>query len=75
MGGAVLGASYMQFGPNYMWPSMLQEVRNIKKHFNGKKGNGGGNGGGDDTSGSLMEIPRKIRIKLFGKKAAVPEEQ
>lgn len=61
----------MHFGPNYLWPGILQEVRNVKAHFRGGKENGGG----DDTSGVLMEIPKKIRLKLLGKKAAVPEEQ
>jgi hypothetical protein len=63
----------MQFGPNYIWSNMLQGVRDTKKYINGKKGGRNG-GGGDDTSGVLMEIPRKIRLKLLGKKAVVPED-
>jgi hypothetical protein len=60
----------MQFGPNHMWPFLLQTIRDLKK-----SGRGNGNGGGDRTSGVLMEMPNKLRIKLLGKKAVVPEEQ
>lgn len=57
----------MQFGPTYIWPMMLKTVRKIKK-------NSKGNGNGDDTSGVLMEMPKRLRWKLFGKKAVVPED-
>jgi hypothetical protein len=60
----------MQFGPNYVWPFMLQTVRDLKK-----SGKGNGNGGGDKTSGALMVMPNKLRLKLLDKKAVVPEEQ
>lgn len=63
----------MQFGPNYMWPYMIKTVRNLKKSIG--KGEGGSNNGGDKTSGALMEMPEKIRARLLGKKAAVPEKQ
>lgn len=63
----------MQFGPNNMWPYMINTVRDLKKSVgNGK----GGNGGGDKTSGALMEMPERIRAKLLGKKTVVvPEKQ
>lgn len=67
MGGASLGLVYMKFGPTYVWPIMLKTVRQLKN-------NGKGNGNGDDTSGVLMEIPNRIKWRLFGKKAAIPEE-
>lgn len=53
-----------------MWPFMLQTIQNLKKSSTGN-----GNGGGDKTSGVLMEMPKRLRLKLFGKKAVVPEEQ
>lgn len=59
----------MQFGPTYVWSNMIQTVRSLKS----KKGNG--SGGGDDKSGALMEMPKRIKWRLFGKKVAVPEEQ
>lgn len=75
LGGAALGIAYMQFGPNHMWPYMVSTVRDLKRSVgNGKGGNN--NGGGDKTSGALMEMPERIRAKLFGKKTvAVPEKQ
>lgn len=68
LSGAALGLTYLKFGPSYIWPNVLKTVRTIKK-----KGDGGG--GGDDHSGALMEMPKRIEWRLFGKKAAVPEEQ
>ncbi|KAG2213455.1 hypothetical protein INT47_009129 [Mucor saturninus] len=67
LGGATLGLAYMQFGPNYVWPWMLNAVRKIKR-------NGKGNGGEDDNSGVLMKIPERLRSKFLKKKVAVPEE-
>lgn len=65
----------MQFGPNHMWPYMINTVRDLKKSVgNGKGGNS--NGGSDKPSGALMEMPERIRAKLLGKKTvAVPEKQ
>lgn len=48
---------------------MLQTVRDLKR-----KGKGNGDGG-DKSSGALMEMPKRIKLRLFGKKAPVPEEQ
>ncbi|OAC98297.1 hypothetical protein MUCCIDRAFT_86389 [Mucor lusitanicus CBS 277.49] len=73
-----LGIAYMQFGPNHMWPYMINTVRNLKKSVGNGKGGGSSNnnGGGDKTSGALMEMPERIRAKIFGKKTvAVPEKQ
>ncbi|OAC98299.1 hypothetical protein MUCCIDRAFT_167930 [Mucor lusitanicus CBS 277.49] len=78
LGGAALGIAYMQFGPNHMWPYMINTVRNLKKSVGNGKGGGSSNnnGGGDKTSGALMEMPERIRAKIFGKKTvAVPEKQ
>ncbi|CEP12348.1 hypothetical protein [Parasitella parasitica] len=74
IGGAALGVAYMQFGPNYVWPYMLKTVRDMKNSV-GKGGGNSSNGGGDKTSGALMEMPEKIRARLLGKKAVVPEKQ
>ncbi|KAL9559419.1 hypothetical protein MBANPS3_000434 [Mucor bainieri] len=77
LGGAALGVAYMQFGPNHMWPYMIHTVRDLKKSVgNGKGGSNNGGGGSDKTSGALMEMPERIRAKIFGKKTvAVPEKQ
>lgn len=59
----------MKYGPTYVWPNMLQTVRDIKSRG---KGNGDG---GEKPSDTLMEIPKRMKWRLFGKKVAVPEEQ
>lgn len=53
---------------------MIKTVRDLKKSV-GKGEGSNNNGGGDKTSGALMEMPEKIRARLLGKKAAVPEKQ
>ena len=67
MSGAALGLAYMKYGPSYIWPNLLQTVRDIKKR-------GSDGGGGDDTSGILMEMPKRLRWTGFGKKLPVSEE-
>ncbi|KAI8876007.1 hypothetical protein K501DRAFT_262919 [Backusella circina FSU 941] len=68
LGGAVLGLSYMKYGPDYIWQPLLKQIRELKE-----KGGGGSSRG--DGSGIMMEIPNKKLVSWLKKTSTVPEKQ